>query len=248
MDRTPGGITTPRLSNEPYLDFSRLERVGTLRKATEKEAEKTMQAALAVFKTWRHMPAIERAGIVLRASRMMKQRRFEFDAAMILDEGKNWLEADADFAGAIDFLDFHAREAIRYAQPDGVTPYPGECQELRYIPLGVGVVIPPWNFPCAIVAGTAFWGHASRYHKRLPTSTLAPMSSPDSFREEDTKRCHRLGGLQTAHFKRLFCTTIWNAITCRIAATAALLAREPHILGLEMEGRAIPGHCETLGR
>ncbi len=98
-------------------------------------------------------PAIERASIVLRASRMMKQRRFEFDAAMILEEGKNWLEADADFAEAVDFLDFYAREAIRYDQPCGVTPYPGESQEVRYIPLGVGVVIPPWNFPCAIMAG-----------------------------------------------------------------------------------------------
>ena len=99
------------------------------------------------------MPAIERAGIVLRASRMMKQRRFEFDAAMILEEGKNWLEADGDFAEAVDFLEFYAREAIRYDQPCGVTPYPGESQEVRYIPLGVGVVIPPWNFPCAIMAG-----------------------------------------------------------------------------------------------
>jgi 1-pyrroline-5-carboxylate dehydrogenase len=84
---------------------------------------------------------------------MMKQRRFEFDAAMILEEGKNWLEADGDFAEAVDFLEFYAREAIRYDQPAGVTPYPGESQELRYIPLGVGVVIPPWNFPCAIMAG-----------------------------------------------------------------------------------------------
>jgi len=99
------------------------------------------------------MPAIERVGIVLRASRMMKQRRFEFDAAMILEEGKNWLEADADFAEAVDFLEFYAREALRYDQPCGVTPFPGESQEVRYLPLGVGVVIPPWNFPCAIMAG-----------------------------------------------------------------------------------------------
>ncbi len=127
--------------------------VGTFQKATVKEAEKAMQAALKAFETWRFMPAIERAAIVLRASRIMKQRRFEFDAAMILEEGKNWLEADADFAEAVDFLEFYAREAIRYDAPAGVTPYPGESEEVRYIPLGVGVVIPPWNFPCAIMAG-----------------------------------------------------------------------------------------------
>jgi 1-pyrroline-5-carboxylate dehydrogenase len=142
-------------AKEQFVSYNPSDKqpVGTFQKATVKEAEKAMQAALAAFKTWRYMPAIERAGIVLRASRMMKQRRFEFDAAMILEEGKNWLEADGDFAEAVDFLEFYAREAIRYDQPCGVTPYPGESQEVRYIPLGVGVVIPPWNFPCAIMAG-----------------------------------------------------------------------------------------------
>jgi 1-pyrroline-5-carboxylate dehydrogenase len=127
--------------------------VGTFQKATVKEAEQAIKAAFKAFETWRYMPAIERAGIVLRASRMMKQRRFELDAAMVLEEGKNWLEADADFAEAVDFLEFYAREAIRLDQPAGVTPYPGESNEVRYIPLGVGIVIPPWNFPCAIMAG-----------------------------------------------------------------------------------------------
>jgi 1-pyrroline-5-carboxylate dehydrogenase len=142
-------------AKEQFVSYNPSDKqpVGTFQKATVKEAALAMQAALKAFDTWRFMPAIERAGIVLRASRMMKQRRFEFDAAMILEEGKNWLEADGDFAEAVDFLEFYAREAIRYDQPAGVTPYPGESQELRYIPLGVGVVIPPWNFPCAIMAG-----------------------------------------------------------------------------------------------
>lgn len=127
--------------------------VGTFQKATVKEAELAMKAAQKAFLTWRYMPAIERASIFFRAARMMRQRRFEFDAAMVLEEGKNWLEADADFAEAVDFLEFYGREAIRYDQPCGVTPSAGESQEVRYIPLGVGVVVPPWNFPCAIMAG-----------------------------------------------------------------------------------------------
>lgn len=127
--------------------------VGVFQRATVKEAELALKAALKAFETWRFMPAIERAAIFFRAARIMRQRRFEFDAAMVLEEGKNWLEADADFAEAVDFLEFYGREAIRYDQPVGVTPYPGEAQEVRYIPLGVGVVIPPWNFPCAIMAG-----------------------------------------------------------------------------------------------
>ncbi|MGQ9708736.1 MAG: L-glutamate gamma-semialdehyde dehydrogenase, partial [bacterium] len=118
-----------------------------------KEAEAALKAAWDAYSDWRFVPAVERAAIFLRAARIMRQRRFEFDAAMVLEVGKNWLEADADFAEAIDFLEFYAREAIRYDQPCGVTPYPGEIQEVRYIPLGAGLVIPPWNFPCAIMVG-----------------------------------------------------------------------------------------------
>ncbi|MEO0079636.1 MAG: L-glutamate gamma-semialdehyde dehydrogenase [candidate division WOR-3 bacterium] len=127
--------------------------VGRFQRATVKEAEQALKAARAAFEEWRRIPAIERASIFFRAARIMRQRRLEFDAAMVLEVGKNWLEADADFAEAVDFLEFYGREAIRYEQPCGVTPYPGEIQEVRYIPLGVGVVIPPWNFPCAIMAG-----------------------------------------------------------------------------------------------
>jgi 1-pyrroline-5-carboxylate dehydrogenase len=77
----------------------------------------------------------------------------ELSAWMVYEEGKSWVEADADVAEAIDFLEFYGREAIRYAQPQPLTPIAGEKNELRYIPLGVGAVIPPWNFPLAILVG-----------------------------------------------------------------------------------------------
>jgi len=164
-------------AKEQFVSFNPSDKklVGTFQKATVKEAEKAMQSAWSAFKTWRYLPAIERAGIVLRASRMMKQRRFEFDAAMILEEGKNWLEADADFAEAVDFLEFYAREAIRYDQPVGVTTVPGESNEVRYIPLGVGVVIPPWNFPCAIMAGMTVAAAVTGNTVVLKPSSDAPL-------------------------------------------------------------------------
>ncbi|MCX8015469.1 MAG: L-glutamate gamma-semialdehyde dehydrogenase, partial [candidate division WOR-3 bacterium] len=90
---------------------------------------------------------------LLRAANIMRKRRFELNATMIYEVGKNWVEADADTAEAIDFLEFYAREAIRYAQDQPLTPYPGELNELKYIPLGVGIIIPPWNFPLAILCG-----------------------------------------------------------------------------------------------
>src|SRR5712671_5800636 len=129
------------------------EIVGTHQKAGAEHVELAMQAALRAFESWSRTPVEQRASIIFRASEIIKQRRFEFDAWLVLEVGKNWTEADADIAETIDFLEFYAREALRLSQSKTPVQLPGERDELHYIPLGVGAVIPPWNFPCAIMAG-----------------------------------------------------------------------------------------------
>jgi len=136
-----------------YNPAQKTEVLATFQKASEKEAEMAMQVALKTFETWKFFSAKERALILLRAANIMRRRRFELNATMIYEVGKNWIEADADTAEAIDFLDFYAREAIRYASDQLLTAYPGELGELKYIPIGVGIIIPPWNFPLAILCG-----------------------------------------------------------------------------------------------
>lgn len=136
-----------------YNPSDKEEIVGTFAKAGEVEARKAVETAYEVFCKYRHTPADERAGYLLRAASIMRRRKFEMSAWMVYEVGKNWVEADADVAETIDFLEFYGREALRYGGEQPVTSYPGEFNELRYIPLGVGVVIPPWNFPCAIMAG-----------------------------------------------------------------------------------------------
>ncbi|MEO0108862.1 MAG: aldehyde dehydrogenase family protein, partial [candidate division WOR-3 bacterium] len=136
-----------------YNPSDKDEIVGSCARAGEKEARRAVETAYETFCWWQHTPADERAGYLLRAANIVRRRKFELAAWMVYEVGKNWVEADADVAETIDFLEFYAREALRYAGEQPVTPYPGEFNELRYIPLGVGVVIPPWNFPCAIMAG-----------------------------------------------------------------------------------------------
>lgn len=157
------------------LNPSTEEPIGSFQRGTVKEAEAAMQAALKAFETWRNVPAVERAAVFFRAARIMRDRRFLFDAAMVLEEGKRWIEADADFAEAVDFLEFYGREAIRYDAPVPVTPFPGEANEVRYIPLGVGVVIPPWNFPCAIMAGMTTAAAVAGNTVVLKPATDAPL-------------------------------------------------------------------------
>ncbi|HMD20506.1 MAG TPA: L-glutamate gamma-semialdehyde dehydrogenase [Alloacidobacterium sp.] len=127
--------------------------VGIHQKAGAEHAEQAMQAALKAYETWQHTPVEERASLLLNAAHIIRERKFEFCAWLTYEVGKNWAEADADVAETIDFLEFYAREALRLSKATTPIQLPGERNELLYIPLGVGAVIPPWNFPFAIMAG-----------------------------------------------------------------------------------------------
>ncbi|HEU5200064.1 MAG TPA: L-glutamate gamma-semialdehyde dehydrogenase [Ktedonobacterales bacterium] len=127
--------------------------VGYMVKATVEHANKAVEVAARTFETWKRVPAAERAGYLFKAAEVMRQRRFEINAWMIYETSKSWVEADADTAEAIDFLEFYGREMLRLAEKQPLTRLPDEDSDLAYIPLGVGVAIPPWNFPCAIMAG-----------------------------------------------------------------------------------------------
>ena len=129
------------------------EAVGIHQKAGAEHAEPAMKAALQAFESWRITSWEQRASLLLNASALIQARRFEFNAWLVYEVGKNWAEADADTAETIDFLEFYAREALRLSRVATPVQLPGERDELVYIPLGVGAVIPPWNFPFAIMAG-----------------------------------------------------------------------------------------------
>ncbi len=136
------------------LDPSRPTRVvGVHQKAGAEHAEQAMQAALRAFEFWSRASVGERTSLLLGAAEIVRQRKFEFCAWLTYEVGKNWAEADADVAETIDFLEFYAREALRLTEAKTPIQLLGERNELLYVPLGVGAVIPPWNFPFAIMAG-----------------------------------------------------------------------------------------------
>ncbi len=137
------------------------EVIGYVSKGSSDLAEKAMSVALGTFETWKKVTPTERADYLFRAAALMRERKHEFSAALILESGKNWAEADADTAEAIDFLEFYAREMIRLSETDihqPLTKIDGDDNHISYIPLGVGIVISPFNFPLAIMAGTTVAG------------------------------------------------------------------------------------------
>jgi 1-pyrroline-5-carboxylate dehydrogenase len=127
--------------------------VGIHQKAGKEHVEPAMSAALKAFATWKRTPLEARASLLFRTADLLRDRKMDFMAWLVFEVSKNWAEADADISETIDFCEFYAREALRLSKAETPVQMPGEHDSLTYIPLGVGAVIPPWNFPCAIMAG-----------------------------------------------------------------------------------------------
>ncbi len=131
------------------------QTVAVLHQAGPADVEAAVRAALDAYASWRWVPAEERAALLMRAANILRRRRMRIAAWMCYEVGKNWAEADADVAEAVDFAEYYAREILRYDRGHPLPPAPGEMSEYRYIPLGAVAVISPWNFPVAIPSGMA---------------------------------------------------------------------------------------------
>jgi 1-pyrroline-5-carboxylate dehydrogenase len=151
------------------------EVIGYFSSATVGQVDAAVKSAAAAFEIWKHVPAEDRAGYLFAAADLLKARRFEFNAWMIYEVGKSWPEADGDTAEAIDFMEFYAREMMRLAGDQHLVKLEGEDNQLVYIPLGVGAVIPPWNFPSAIMAGMTSAAFVSGNTVVLKPASTSPM-------------------------------------------------------------------------
>jgi 1-pyrroline-5-carboxylate dehydrogenase len=129
------------------------EIIGQHHKATTELAKLAIEDAHAYFPEYSRTPVEERIEMAARVPAIIRERKLEFDAWLVAEAGKTWYEADADVSEAIDFCEYYARQMQRMAKPDPLVQMPGERDELVYLPLGAGIIIPPWNFPLAIMTG-----------------------------------------------------------------------------------------------
>jgi len=150
------------------------EVVGVFQLGTPELGVQAIEAAMKAFETWKHTPAETRAEFCFKVADGFREKRALFSAWLTLEVGKSWVEADADVAEAIDLVEFYGHEVLRYGGPQPITPVPNEIPCLKYIPLGVGVVIPPWNFPVAIMAGMTTAAFATGNTVVLKPSSQAP--------------------------------------------------------------------------
>src|SRR5437667_8991804 len=168
-----------RLTTESKFDSinpaNRTQVVGRFQKATRELANRAVERAHEAFQTWKNTSPEERADLLFRVASILRERKHGMSAWMIYEVGKTWPEADADTAEAFDFCEFYGREMRRYAGPQPLTTIPGEENRLEYIPLGVGAVIPPWNFPLAIMAGMTSASFVTGNTVVLKPASTSPM-------------------------------------------------------------------------
>src|ERR1700691_1582558 len=151
---TIGGERVFTVAKTESLNPSQPEQViGVFQKATVEMANTAGDKAHAAFERWKRVPVQERVACIYRAADILRKRRYELNAWLSYEIGKTWPEADADIAELIDFCEYYGREALRLGAPQKLTPFHGEKNCLKYIPLGVGIVIPPWIFAAAIMGG-----------------------------------------------------------------------------------------------
>ncbi|MGA7918084.1 MAG: L-glutamate gamma-semialdehyde dehydrogenase [Candidatus Acidiferrales bacterium] len=127
--------------------------IGIFQKASVAMANEAVEKAHEAFARWKRVPVEERVACIYRAADILRKRRYELNAWLCYEIGKTWPEADADIAELIDFCEYYGREALRLGAPQKLTAMRGEKNYLKYIPLGVGIIIPPWNFAAAIMGG-----------------------------------------------------------------------------------------------
>ena len=124
------------------------------------EADAAMQAAQRAAPAWRATPAAERIRLVRRVADVMEERVYEIAAALVLEVGKNRMEALGEAQETVDFFrcyadDFAAHDGYEHELPDD--PLPGVRSRNRSVmrPYGAWVVIAPFNFPLALAGGPA---------------------------------------------------------------------------------------------
>ncbi|MDR3629688.1 MAG: L-glutamate gamma-semialdehyde dehydrogenase [Desulfocapsaceae bacterium] len=129
------------------------EIIGQVCQASGREIDLAIQAARTAMPAWAAFTAAERARFLFRAADLARKRVFTLAAWQVLEVGKQWAQAQADVAEAIDFLEYYGREAMRLSAPQRMGQAPGELNHLLYRPRGITAVIAPWNFPLAISCG-----------------------------------------------------------------------------------------------
>ncbi|CAN5155487.1 MAG: L-glutamate gamma-semialdehyde dehydrogenase [Chloroflexia bacterium] len=126
------------------------QTVGEVARATAEHVDQAIAAAGEAYTSWRKMSAEGRASVAFKLAGLLRKHRLELSAWMAYELDKAWDEAEGEVCEAIDMMEWNGREMLRLSQHMSFAHLPNEANSYHYLPMGVGAIIPPWNFPLAI--------------------------------------------------------------------------------------------------
>ena len=129
------------------------EVIGYSSSAGIEQAELAMQCALEAFPSWSATTAAERVAYFDQFKKVLLARRYEITAWIVEEGGRNFSEAYSEVAQVVDFCNSYGNGMLEYEKGIPMIQTDIEANECIYLPMGVGVVIPPWNYPLALMAG-----------------------------------------------------------------------------------------------
>ena len=128
------------------------EVLGYACSCSQELAEKAIQGANEAFKKWSVTPLEERARALRKLARLVEENRYYIDAWNVEESGKNWGEADGELCELLDFINSYVMHMNNLEKGLELVPT-DEYTKCIYIPIGVGVAVPPWNFPLSLIGG-----------------------------------------------------------------------------------------------
>jgi RHH-type transcriptional regulator, proline utilization regulon repressor / proline dehydrogenase / delta 1-pyrroline-5-carboxylate dehydrogenase len=152
------------------------EVIGYVCQASTQHIDQAIAAAGAALPAWKALAVGDRANYLFKAAQIARTKMYELSAWQVLEVGKQWGQAQADVAEAIDFLEYYGREMVRLGSPRRMGRAPGEINHLIYQPKGITAVIAPWNFPlaisCGMTAASIVAGNTVLYKPAGPSSVV----------------------------------------------------------------------------
>lgn len=132
--------------------------LGRFPMAQAADVEAAIAAARRAFPAWRATPFAERARLMRRVAELMEERVYDIAAALVLEVGKNRMEALGEAQETVDFFrcyadDYESHQGYDVPLPND--PLEGCVSRNRSVlrPYGVWAVIAPFNFPLALAGG-----------------------------------------------------------------------------------------------
>ncbi|MGV3711469.1 aldehyde dehydrogenase family protein, partial [Pseudolysinimonas sp.] len=134
----------------PVTDPSDGSTVADFAIATEDDCLAAVDAAERAAEGWAATPPRERSEILRKAFEILTAEKEHFAEIMVRENGKSWPDAMAEAGYATEFFRWFAEEAVRISGDFRLSPNGATRIIVTHQPVGVSLLITPWNFPAAM--------------------------------------------------------------------------------------------------